>query len=143
MPIESEPLVDYQVTTTHEGEYVHVTAEADPDNPRTHRWLWRPYAAEEGLFTQDTARQFFGVTCGMSERTRNRVVDQIDFTIAEDPDPDTDQTDQGRGKVTPGGRSSPGRLDSGGLHLPPESLLASGILAAEESPKPQPWDSSC
>ena len=98
MPIESEPLVDYQVTTTHEGEYVHVTAEADPDNPRTHRWLWRPYAAEEGLFTQDTARQFFGVTCGMSERTRNRVVDQIEFTIADDPDPDTDQTDQGEGK---------------------------------------------
>ncbi len=33
MPIESEPLVDYQVTTKLEGEYVHVTAEADPDNP--------------------------------------------------------------------------------------------------------------
>ena len=52
MPTETEPFVDYQVTTTREGEYVHVTAEADPDNPRTHRWLWRPYAAEEGLFTQ-------------------------------------------------------------------------------------------
>ena len=90
-------LVDYQVTTTREGEYVHVTAEADPDNPRTHRWLWRPYAAEEGLFTPDTARQFFGVTCGMSERTRNRVVDQIDFTIEDDPDPDPD-TDRVEGK---------------------------------------------
>ena len=42
MPTETEPFVDYQVTTTREGEYVHVTAEADPDNPRTHRWLWRP-----------------------------------------------------------------------------------------------------
>ena len=91
MPAESEPFVDYQVTTIHEGEYVHVTAEADPENPRTHRWLWRPYAAEEGLFTQDTARQFFGVTCGMSERTRNRVVDQIDFTIAEHIDPEYEE----------------------------------------------------
>ena len=97
MPVESEPLVNYQVATTREGEYVHVTAEADPDNPRTHRWLWRPYAAEEGLFTQDTARQFFGVTCGMSERTRNRVVDQIHFTIADDPDSDPD-TDRVEGK---------------------------------------------
>ena len=35
MPAETEPFVDYQVTTSHEGEYVHVTAEADPDNPRT------------------------------------------------------------------------------------------------------------
>ena len=60
MPTETDPFVDYRVSTTHEGEYVHVLAEADPDNPRTHRWLWRPYAAEEGLFTQDTARQFFG-----------------------------------------------------------------------------------
>ena len=65
--------------------------EADPENPRTHRWLWRPYAAEEGLFTQDTARQFFGVTCGMSERTRNRVVDQIDFTIADDINPEHEE----------------------------------------------------
>ena len=97
MAVESEPLVNYQVATTREGEYVHVTAEADPDNPRTHRWLWRPYAAEEGLFTQDTARQFFGVTCGMSERTRNRVVDQIHFTIADDPDSDPD-TDRVEGK---------------------------------------------
>ena len=93
MPVESEPFVEYHVTTTREGEYVHVLSEADPDNPRTHRWLWRPYAAEEGLFTQDTARQFFGVTCGMSERTRNRVVDQIDFTIADPPDPEHDQLD--------------------------------------------------
>ena len=61
-----------------------MTALADPENSRTHAWLWRPYAAEEGQFTQDTARQFFGGTCGMSERTRNRVVDQIDFTIADD-----------------------------------------------------------
>ena len=91
MPVESEPFVDYQVTTIHEGEYVHVTAEADPGNPRTHRWLWRPYATEEGLFTEDTARQFFGVTCGMSERTRNRVVDQIDFSIADDIDPEYEE----------------------------------------------------
>ena len=46
MPTETEPFVDYHVATTLEGEYVHVLAEADPDNPRTHRWLWRPYAAE-------------------------------------------------------------------------------------------------
>ena len=95
MSAETEPFVYYQVTTTSEGEYVHVTALADPDNPRTHAWLWRPYAAEEGLFTQDTAREFFGVTCGMSERTRNRVVDQINFTIADDidRDPEHDQSD--------------------------------------------------
>ena len=93
MPTESDPFVDYHVTTTHQGEYVHVLAEADPDNPRTHRWLWRPYAAEEGLFTQDTAREFFGVTCGMSERTRNRVVDQINFSIADDPGPEHEEVD--------------------------------------------------
>ena len=94
MPAETEPLVDYHVSYhPREGEYVHVTAlgrSGKSQDPSLGSGV--PYAAEEGLFTQDTARQFFGVTCGMSERTRNRVVDQIDFAIADDIDPEHEES---------------------------------------------------
>ena len=78
MPIETNPVVDYIVTTTAQGEYVEVKV-FSPDDSLLALWSWYPYAHDPDLFTEDTARDWLADVAGMSERQRNKVVKLINF----------------------------------------------------------------
>ena len=60
---------------------MHILAHAeglDPSDPAVLRFNWYPYVSD-ATFNKDAARQFFGETCGFSEKSRNYIIDQIDF----------------------------------------------------------------
>lgn len=99
MPIGTDDLVEYKVSTFFNGGDVDVHAYLDGVEPsRYPQYHWYVNESEPEIFTTREARHFFGVTCGMNEETRDNVVDQIDFGImanyipspAPDPDPAPD-----------------------------------------------------
>ena len=80
MPVNIEQFVDYSVLTELQGDDIHVQA---GDGPGAWHWYINADAArgDETLFDRRSARRFFGQTCGMTEDTRDGVVDKIDFAV--------------------------------------------------------------
>lgn len=80
MAITTDGFVKYNATTELEGDDIHVQA---GDGPGAWHWYVNADAAreDETLFDKRSARRFFGQTCGMTEETRDYVVDQIDFEV--------------------------------------------------------------
>ena len=79
--MQTDEFTRYEVVQEHQGESCHIHAYpegATQDQPGPGHWHWYPTYGEE-TFSKSQARKFFGVTCGMSEDTRNHVVDQIVF----------------------------------------------------------------
>ena len=79
--IQTDTFRPHAVVQTPQGEYVHILAHAegqDPSDPAVLRFNWYPYVSD-ATFNKDAARQFFGETCGFSEKSRNYIIDQIDF----------------------------------------------------------------
>ena len=78
--VSFDDFVAYEVTTEDfDGERLHVLAHpptAPADGATGYHWY--PVYGEE-TFNRRSARRFFGGTCGMTEETRDYVVDQIDF----------------------------------------------------------------